>query len=73
MSGGAQRQWRLASSIAALLVLGCAGVSTRRAAVVSGGMHLGSEVKGGPDVCIQNLAEQFAERALAFYFRQGWL
>ena len=41
--------------------------------VISSGMNLRSEVKGSMATNVNNLAEVFAERAVKFYVRQGWL
>ncbi len=43
------------------------------AAVISGGMNVVQEVKGGLESAAENLAEQVAARAEEFYRRQGWL
>ncbi len=40
--------------------------------VVSGAMHLHTEIKGPVKQNIGRLADGFAERAAAFYSRQGW-
>ncbi len=41
--------------------------------VVATGMNLLSEVKGPMAQAVNNLAEQFAERAVKAFKRQGWL
>ncbi len=42
-------------------------------AVVSGGMNLVREVRGSLEAEAGRMAEEIAERAQAFYQRQGWL
>ena len=53
-----------------------AGAAAGRAAssaVVSGGMNVAREVRGGMDADAGRLADEIADRAEAFYKRQGWL
>jgi hypothetical protein len=40
--------------------------------VVSAGMNLRSELTGGMEANVEDLAEQFADRAVAFYEEQAW-
>ena len=42
-------------------------------AVVSGGMNVAREVRGGMDADAGRLADEIAKRAEAFYKGQGWL
>lgn len=42
-------------------------------AVISGGMNITKEVRGGMDADAGHLADEIAKRAEAFYKRQGWL
>ena len=50
-----------------------AGTGMVAGVVVSTGMNLLSEVKGPMAQNVNNLAEQFAERAVKAFKRQGWL
>ena len=53
-----------------------AGAAAGRAAtsaVVSGGMNVAREVRGGMDADAGRLADEIAKRAETFYKRQGWL
>lgn len=53
-----------------------AGAAAGRAAssaVISGGMNVVREVRGGLDAEAGRMAEKMAERVEAFYKRQGWL
>lgn len=53
-----------------------AGASAARAAtsaVIGGGMNVKTEMGGGLEADAGRLAEKIAERAEAFYRRQGWL
>ena len=42
-------------------------------AVISGGMNILKETRGALNPDAERMAEQIAERAEAFYRRQGWL
>jgi hypothetical protein len=58
----------------AVPVAGGAAMGTAAAsAVVSGGMNIVSEARGGLEGDADRLAELFAERVEAFYRQQGWL
>lgn len=52
--------------------VGAAAGAVARSVVISGGMNIVQEVKGGLDAATENLAEQFAERAETFYQERGW-
>jgi hypothetical protein len=52
---------------------GAAVGSAATSAVVSGGMNVVKEVRGGGDADAGRLADEIAERAEAFYRRQRWL
>jgi hypothetical protein len=52
---------------------GAAMGATARSAVISGGMNVAREVRGGMDADAGRLADEIADRAEAFYKRQGWL
>lgn len=52
---------------------GAAAGTAATSAVISAGMVVMSESKGGLDADIARLAETCAERAAEFYRRQGWL
>ena len=53
-----------------------AGAAAGRAAIsigVSGGMNIAKEARGGMHADAGRMAEQIADRILAYYLRQGWL
>ncbi len=52
---------------------GAAMGTAATSAVVSGGMNVAREVRGGMDADAGRLADEIAKRAEAFYKRQGWL
>jgi len=52
---------------------GAAAGTVATSAVISGGMNVTKEVRGGLDSDAGNLADEIAKRAEAFYKRQGWL
>jgi hypothetical protein len=52
---------------------GAAVGSAATSAVISGGMNITKEVRGGMDADAGRLADEIAKRAEAFYQRQGWL
>jgi hypothetical protein len=53
--------------------VGAAAGTAATSAVISGGMNVTTEVRGGLEADAGRLAEKIAERAEAFYQRQGWL
>lgn len=55
------------------LAAGAAAGSAAISVVVSGGMNIVKEKRGGMDADASHMAEEIAERAKAFYERQGWL
>jgi hypothetical protein len=52
---------------------GAAAGTAATSAVISGGMNVTREIRGGLDKDAGRLAEEIADRAEAFYKRQGWL
>jgi hypothetical protein len=52
---------------------GAAAGRVATSAVVSGGMNVAREVRGGMDADAGRLADEIAKRAEAFYKGQGWL
>lgn len=52
---------------------GAAMGSAATSAVVSGGMNIARETRGAMNPDAERMAEKIAERAKAFYVRQGWL
>ncbi len=52
---------------------GAAMGSAATSAVISGGMNIAKETKGAMNPDAQRMAKKIAERAKAFYVRQGWL
>ena len=52
---------------------GAAMGSAATSAVISGGMNIAKETRGAMNPDAQRMAEKIAERAKAFYVRQGWL
>jgi hypothetical protein len=52
---------------------GAAAGTAATSAVISGGMNVTKEVRGGLDADAGRLADEIAERAEAFYKRRGWL
>lgn len=52
---------------------GAAMGSAATSAVISGGMNIARETRGAMNPDAQRMAEKIAERAKAFYKRQGWL
>jgi hypothetical protein len=59
----------MAVPVAGGAVMGSAATS----AVISGGMNIAKETKGAMNPDAQRMAKKIAERAKAFYVRQGWL
>jgi len=59
----------MAVPVAGGAVMGSAATS----AVISGGMNIAKETRGAMNPDAQRMAEKIAERAKAFYERQGWL
>jgi hypothetical protein len=53
--------------------VGAAAGRVATSAVVSGGMNVAREVRGGMDADAGRLADEIAKRAEAFYKGQGWL
>jgi hypothetical protein len=53
--------------------VGAAAGTAAASAVISGGMNVMTEMRGGLEADAGRLAEKIAERAEAFYRRQGWL
>jgi hypothetical protein len=52
---------------------GAAMGSAATSAVISGGMNIAREAKGAMNPDAERMAKKIAERAKAFYVRQGWL
>jgi hypothetical protein len=52
---------------------GAAMGSAATSAVISGGMNIARETKGAMNPDAERMAKKIAERAKAFYVRQGWL
>jgi len=52
---------------------GAAMGSAATSAVISGGMNIAKETRGAMNPDAQRMAKKIAERAKAFYVRQGWL
>jgi hypothetical protein len=52
---------------------GAAMGSAATSAVISGGMNIAKETSGAMNPDAQRMAKKIAERAKAFYMRQGWL
>jgi hypothetical protein len=52
---------------------GAAMGSAATSAVISGGMNIARETKGARNPDVERMAKEIAERAKAFYVRQGWL
>jgi transcription elongation factor len=52
---------------------GAAMGSAATSAVISGGMNIAKETKGALNPDAERMAKKIAERAKAFYVRQGWL
>jgi hypothetical protein len=52
---------------------GAAMGSAATSAMISGGMNIAKETRGAMNPDAQRMAEKIAERAKAFYIRQGWL
>jgi len=52
---------------------GAAMGSAATSAVISGGMNIAKETRSAMNPDAQRMAEKIAERAKAFYVRQGWL
>jgi hypothetical protein len=52
---------------------GAAAGSLAVSAAVSGGMNIAKETRGGMDADAGHMAEQIAERIVAYYERHGWL
>ena len=52
---------------------GAAAGTAAVAAGVSGGMNIAKETRGGMDADAGHMAEQIAERIIAYYERNGWL
>ncbi|MCH8083734.1 MAG: DUF4410 domain-containing protein [Myxococcales bacterium] len=58
----------------AIPVAGGAAMGTAAtSAVISGGMNIAKETRGAMNPDAQRMAKKIAERAKAFYVRQGWL
>jgi hypothetical protein len=52
---------------------GAAMGSVATSAIISGGMNIAKETSGAMNPDVQRMAKKIAERAKAFYVRQGWL
>jgi len=52
---------------------GAAMGSAATSAIVSGGMNIARETRGAMNPDVERMAKKIAERAKAFYVRQGWL
>jgi hypothetical protein len=52
---------------------GAAMGSAATSAVISGGMNIAKEASGAINPDAKRMAGEIAERAKAFYVRQGWL
>jgi len=55
------------------VVGGAAMGSAATSAIVSGGMNVARETQGALNPDVERMAKKIAERAKAFYVRQGWL
>lgn len=58
----------------AIPVAGGAAMGTAAtSAIISGGMNIAKETRGAMNPDAERMAKKIAERAKAFYVRQGWL
>jgi hypothetical protein len=69
----AQAKGSKAPGMAIPVAGGAAMGSAATSAVISGGMNIAREAKGAMNPDAERMAKKIAERAKAFYVRQGWL